>query len=114
MTGALIVTGSGDCFYAGLDLKPVPEYSAAQQRELIAALNRLFTRIYGLPCTTIAGINSRALAGGHFLASCDVLADLQLSARDRATHPALASALHGFATGPRNTGGSPVVLIDIF
>lgn len=32
----------------------------------------------------------------------------------RATQPALASALHGFATGPRNTGGSPVVLIDIF
>ena len=69
----LIITGVGACFCAGLDLRVVPKYAAAQQRQLVASLNRLFTRIYDLPFPTVAAVNGHALAGGFFLAlACDV------------------------------------------
>ena len=70
---ALVVTGGGECFCAGLDLKLIPGYDAAQQRQLVAALDRLFARLYGLPCPTVAAVNGHALAGGLLLAlACDV------------------------------------------
>lgn len=70
--GALIVTGAGKCFSAGLDLKAIPTYDESQQKEMVMHLNRLFGRLYGLPLPTIAAVNGHAIAGGVILdLACD-------------------------------------------
>ena len=70
--GALIVTGAGKCFSAGLDLKAIPTYDESQQKEMVMRVNRLFGRLYGLPLPTIAAVNGHAIAGGVILGlACD-------------------------------------------
>lgn len=70
--GALIVTGVGNCFSAGLDLKVVPTYDRAQQQAMVMQVNRLFGGLYGLPLPTIAAVNGHAIAGGVILTlACD-------------------------------------------
>lgn len=70
--GALIVTGAGSCFSAGLDLKVVPTYDRAQQQAMVMQVNRLFGGLYGLPLPTIAAVNGHAIAGGVILTlGCD-------------------------------------------
>lgn len=69
---ALIITGAGSCFSAGLDLKVVPTYDQGQQQEMVMQVNRLFGRLYGLPLPTIAAVNGHAIAGGVILTlACD-------------------------------------------
>jgi enoyl-CoA hydratase len=69
---ALIITGAGTCFSAGLDLKAVPTYDAAQQQEMVMRVNHLFGTLYGLPLPTIAAVNGHAIAGGVILTlACD-------------------------------------------
>jgi len=70
--GALIVTGGGSCFSAGLDLKVVPTYDRTQQQAMVMQVNRLFGGLYGLPLPTIAAVNGHAIAGGVILTlACD-------------------------------------------
>jgi enoyl-CoA hydratase len=69
---ALIITGSGKCFSAGLDLKVAPYYSLSEQRQMIEELNAIVLRLYGFPIPTVAAVNGHAIAGGFILAlSCD-------------------------------------------
>jgi enoyl-CoA hydratase len=68
--GALIVTGAGNCFSAGLDLKVLPTYDRAQQQAMVMQVNRLFGGLYGLRLPTIAAVNGHAIAGGVILALC--------------------------------------------
>jgi enoyl-CoA hydratase len=68
--GALIVTGAGNCFSAGLDLKVVPTYDRAQQQAMVMQVNRLFGGLYGLKLPTIAAVNGHAIAGGVILTLC--------------------------------------------
>jgi enoyl-CoA hydratase len=71
-TRALVVTGAGRAFSAGLDLKRVPAYSRDEQREVMQTLNRVVTRLYGLPMPTVAAVNGHAIAGGLVLVlACD-------------------------------------------
>jgi enoyl-CoA hydratase len=70
--GALVVTGAGNCFSAGLDLKAIPTYDESQQQEMVMQVNRLFGRLYGLPLPTVAAVNGHAVAGGVILdLACD-------------------------------------------
>lgn len=68
--GALIITGAGNCFSAGLDLKVVPTYDRAQQQAMVMQVNRLFGGLYGLQLPTIAAVNGHAIAGGVILTLC--------------------------------------------
>jgi enoyl-CoA hydratase len=69
---AIVITGNGKCFSAGLDLKTVPYYSSAEQREMVEILNRIVAWLYGFPLPTVAAINGHAIAGGFILAiACD-------------------------------------------
>ncbi|MCH8938964.1 MAG: enoyl-CoA hydratase/isomerase family protein, partial [Gemmatimonadetes bacterium] len=69
---SLVLTGSGDFFSAGLDLKVVPGYSRERQRDMIVALGRLVGRLYGNPRPTVAAVNGHGVAAGTLLAlACD-------------------------------------------
>jgi len=70
---ALVLTGTGATFSAGLDLKAVPAYGPAERRELVLSINRMVRRLYGLPCPVVAAVNGHAMAGGLVMAlACDI------------------------------------------
>jgi enoyl-CoA hydratase len=69
---AVVLTGSGGIFSAGVDLYRVrdggPEYAGALVRELHTTLMRLYTH----PRPVVAAVNGHAIAGGCILAAaCD-------------------------------------------
>ncbi len=69
---ALILTGTGAYFSAGLDLKEVPSYSPQEQRAMVEEVNRVFACLYAFPLPTIAAINGHTIGGGLIAAlSCD-------------------------------------------
>jgi enoyl-CoA hydratase len=63
-TRAVVLTGAGGFFSAGLDLKVVPTYGAGEQRAMVTAINRLLGRLYAMELPTVAAVNGHALAGG--------------------------------------------------
>ncbi len=69
---SLVLTGSGDFFSAGLDLKVVPGYSRSERRDMILALGKMVGRLYAISRPTIAAVNGHAVAAGTLLAlACD-------------------------------------------
>ena len=72
-TCAVVLTGHGEFFSAGLDLKVVPTYGPEQQRTMVMAINRLLGRLYGLGLPAVAAVNGHAIAGGLVVVlACDV------------------------------------------
>lgn len=67
---AVVLTGSGDFFSGGVDLKLAPTLSADEQRAMVAGINRLFADWYALPHPVVAAVNGHAVAGGLILALC--------------------------------------------
>jgi enoyl-CoA hydratase len=67
---ALVLSGRTGFFSAGADLKAVPGYGAAEQREMVTAINEMALGVYGLPCPVIGAITGHAIAGGLVLALC--------------------------------------------
>jgi enoyl-CoA hydratase len=70
--GALIVTGAGSLFSAGVNVKDVLEHDKAHTRELLSALRTAIVALFRCSKPTVAAINGSAIAGGCLLAcACD-------------------------------------------
>jgi enoyl-CoA hydratase/carnithine racemase len=70
--GALVITGAGRAFSAGVDLNRVVEGGAGYTDRLIPALSEAFEAMFCYPGPTVAAINGAAIAGGCVLAcACD-------------------------------------------
>jgi enoyl-CoA hydratase len=67
---AVVLTGSGDFFSGGVDLKLAPDFSPEEQERMVAGINALFAAWYGLWLPVVAAINGHAVAGGMILALC--------------------------------------------
>jgi len=94
---ALVVTGEGPVFSAGLNVSEVLDNEKSRTGVLLDALNTALVRLFRCPKPTVAAINGPAIAGGCILAcACDkrVTAD---SARMGATELRVGVALPVFA-----------------
>ncbi len=70
--GALVVTGAGRAFSAGVDLNRVVEGGADYTDRLVPALSAVFEAMFSYPGPTVAAVNGAAIAGGCVLAcACD-------------------------------------------
>lgn len=67
---ALVLAGRPGCFSAGADLKAVPGYGPAEQREMVALINAMALGGYELPFPVVGAITGHAIAGGMVLALC--------------------------------------------
>ena len=74
---AIIITGAGSAFCAGLDLAElasIRDRDSAQHRADSRALADLFLDVYTCPKPVVAAVNGPAIAGGAGLATvCDVM-----------------------------------------
>lgn len=75
---AVVLTGQGSIFSAGVDLVCTSEGEAAYVRKFLPALNGMFDAVFHFPKPVVAAINGHAIAGGCVLACC---ADRRLMAQ---------------------------------
>ena len=68
--GAVVVTGRGGFFSAGMDLKLAPTLDREGQRAMVEGINRIFPGWYGFPRPVVCAVNGHAIAGGMILALC--------------------------------------------
>ena len=67
---ALVLTGTGSIFSAGVDLKRIVEGRRAYIEAFLPALERAFAQLFFLEKPVVAAINGHAIAGGAVLALC--------------------------------------------
>jgi enoyl-CoA hydratase len=68
--GAVVITGRGRFFSAGVDLKLVPTMTRDDQRAMVNGINRLVLGWYGFPRPVVAAVTGHAIAGGMVIALC--------------------------------------------
>ena len=76
---AVVLTGQGKIFSAGVNLKRLSEGGADYIRQFLPTLHRLYDAVFFHPKPVVAAINGHAIAGGAVLACC---ADRRIMARD--------------------------------
>src|SRR4029079_1989985 len=76
---AIVLTGKGKIFSAGVDLKRLSVGGAEYVRLFLPALHRLYEAVFFHPKPVVAAINGHAIAGGCVLACC---ADRRLMAQE--------------------------------
>jgi enoyl-CoA hydratase/carnithine racemase len=106
---AVVLTGQGKIFSAGVDLKRLSEGGADYVRQFLPALHGLYEAVFFHPKPVVAAVNGHAIAGGCVLACC---ADRRIMAREAGRigvteirvgvpFPALAFEIVRFAVPPR-------------
>jgi enoyl-CoA hydratase len=73
--GAIVLTGTGRAFSAGVDLRRIVDGGVAYAEEFLPALSEAFLAVFDCPRPVVAAINGHALAGGCVIAAA---ADLRL------------------------------------
>ena len=107
---AVVLTGQGRIFSAGVDLKRLSEGGADYIRQFLPALHKLYDAVFSHPKAVVAAVNGHAVAGGAVLACC---ADRRIMAREGGRigvtemlvgvpFPALAFEIVRFAVPPRH------------
>ena len=76
---AVVLTGQGKIFSAGVDLKRLSEGGADYIRKFLPVLHKLYDTVFHHPKPVVAAINGHAIAGGCVLAAC---ADRRIMARE--------------------------------
>jgi enoyl-CoA hydratase/carnithine racemase len=66
----LLVTGDGDAFSAGLNLKEVASLDDRGMLAFLELLEKVMTALYLHPAPTVAAVNGHAIAGGCIVALC--------------------------------------------
>ena len=70
---ALVITGTGSAFSAGVDLRRILDGGERYTEDFLTALSRMFRAVFDHPRPTVAAVNGHAIAGGCVLAlACDV------------------------------------------
>ncbi|AHI00495.1 enoyl-CoA hydratase/isomerase family protein [Kutzneria albida] len=70
---AVVLTGSGRAFSAGVDLRRVLDGGPAYVRQYLPALTEAILAVFDWPRPVVAAINGHAIAGGCvFAAACDL------------------------------------------
>src|SRR3954447_20459695 len=70
--GAIVLTGSGRAFSAGVDLRRIADGGPAYAEEFLPSLSEAFLAVFDCPRPVVAAINGHAIAGGCvFAAACD-------------------------------------------
>jgi enoyl-CoA hydratase len=70
---AVVITGSGSTFSAGVDLQRIVDDGPSYIREFLPALSDSFMAIFDHPGPVVAAINGHAIGGGCVIAAaCDV------------------------------------------
>ncbi len=67
---AVVVTGQGRMFSAGVDLVRLSSAGADYVRAFLPSLHRLYDAVFFYPKPVVAAINGHAIAGGCVLACC--------------------------------------------
>jgi len=109
-TKAVVITGQGSVFCAGVDLPTLAAGGAEYVREFLPALLQGFERLAKFPKPLVAAINGHAIAGGAILVfGCDQRILARGTARMGLTEvlvgvlfPAWAMELARFATPPEH------------
>lgn len=70
--GAIVLTGTGPAFSAGVDLHRIVDGGPSYVEEFLVALSDTFLAVFDRPTPVVAAVNGHAIAGGCVLAAaCD-------------------------------------------
>jgi enoyl-CoA hydratase len=77
--GALVITGQGRMFSAGVDLPRLLAGGAAYAHEFLPAMNHAFETLFACAKPLVVAVNGHAIAGGCVMACCG---DYRIMARE--------------------------------
>lgn len=80
LDGPVVITGAGNCFSAGVDLRAVLDGGAEYVDRFITSARAAFLALFDYPAPLVAAVNGHAIAGGCVVAMC---ADVRLMSAGR-------------------------------